>query len=336
MNATRGTLVRITLLALICLGLLLPADSPAQEKRYVFTAQEVGTALYMMTTNVTNVVTRYLPKDVKLDILPSGAVVASCTMVNDGKAHFGWAEPSAVWAVNGQILYTKKHENLRAIAGGLQFANLQAFALKKWADEKKIATLEDLKARKVPVRIVTKKKGTMGQAAAPLQLEAYGITYDNIKAWGGQIVETGVPEIVDMMKDGRADLWLDNLAPGHPAATELYQSVDLTIIEHTPQGMEYMKKYGFYPQPVPANTWKGQAKEIQQPGGVTLMTTHKDIPTELVYTVTKALGENAEEIRKAHAVMKHFDEKIAWRQDRALIALHPGAEKYYREAGLLK
>jgi TRAP transporter TAXI family solute receptor len=257
-------------------------------------------------------------------------------MVNDGKAHFGWAEPSAVWAVNGVVLYNKKHENLRAIAGGLQFANLQAFALKRFAEEKKIATLEDLKKSKPPVRIVTKKKGTLGQAGAPLQLEAYGIKYDDIKAWGGRIVETDVPEIVNMMKDGRADLWLDNLAPGHPAATELYQSVDMVIVEHTPQGMEYLTKYGFYPQPVPANTWKGQTKEIKQPGGVTLMTTHKDIPADLVYTVTKAIGENAEEIRKSHAVMKHFDEKIAWRKDRALITLHPGAEKYYREKGWMK
>jgi hypothetical protein len=63
---------------------VLAAPSHAQEKRYLWTAQEVGTGLFAMTTNVTNIVGRYLPKDTKIDILPSGAVVASCTMVNVG------------------------------------------------------------------------------------------------------------------------------------------------------------------------------------------------------------------------------------------------------------
>ena len=308
----------------------------AQEKRYVFTAQEVGTALYMMTTNITSIVSRSLPKDVKIDILPSGAVVASCTMVNDGKAHFGWAEPSAVWAYEGIVLYNKKHENLRSIAGGLQFANLQAFASKKWAEAKQVKTFDDIKKGKVQVRIVTKKKGTLGQAGAPMQLEAYGISYDDIKTWGGQIIETGVPEIVDLMKDGRADLWLDNLAPGHPAATELHQAMDLVVVPHTPQGMDYLTRYGFHSVVVPAGTWKSHPAEFRQPGGVTLITTHKDMPVDLVYTFTKAVIENADEIRKAHAVMKHFDEKLAWTKERTLIPLHVGAEKYYKERGWIK
>jgi hypothetical protein len=335
MKATRNNLVVLAVVTVLSLA-LFASPSQAQEKRYLWTAQEVGTGLFAMTTNVTNIVSRYLPKDVKIDILPSGAVVASCTMVNDGKAQFGWAEASAAWAYNGIVLYNKKHENLRSIAGGLQFANMQAFALKKFSEAKNVRSFEDLKKNKVAVTIATKKRGTMGQAAGPMQLEAYGITYDDIKAWGGRIIETDVPEIVNLMKDGRADLWLDNLAPGHPAATELYQSVDLVILEHTPQGIAHLQKYGFFGAPVPANTWKGQTKEIVQPGATTLITTHKDVPADIVYLVTKAVMENAEEIRKSHAVMKHFDEKTAWTKERTIIPQHPGAEKYYREKGFIK
>lgn len=335
MRAMRSEMVVLAVVTVLALA-LFGSPSQAQEQRYLWTAQEVGTATFAMTTNITNIVSRYLPKDVKIDILPSGAVVASCTMVNDGKAQFGWAEASAAWAYQGIVLYNKKHDNLRSIVGGLQQANMQAFALKKFSEAKKVRTFEDIKKNKVAVTIATKKRGTMGQAAGPMQLEAYGITYDDIKAWGGRIIETDVPEIVNLMKDGRADLWLDNLAPGHPAATELYQSVDLVILEHSPEGVARLQKYGFFAAPVPANTWKDQAKEIVQPAATTLITTHKDVPADLVYLVTKAVMENGEEIRKSHAVMKTFDEKTAWTKERTIIPQHPGAEKYYRERGLIK
>jgi len=335
MRFTRNRMVLIALATLLVL-VVCASPSQAQEKRYLWTAQEIGTGIFAMTTNVTNIVSRYLPKDVKIDILPSGAVVASCTMVNDGKAQFGWAEASAAWAYQGIVLYNKKHENLRSIAGGLQQANMQAFALKKFSEAKKVRTFEDIKKNKVAVTIATKKRGTMGQAAGPMQLEAYGITYDDIKAWGGRIIETDVPEIVNLMRDGRADLWLDNLAPGHPAATELYQGTDLVILEHNPQGIAHLQQYGFFAAPVPANTWKDQAKAIVQPAATTLITTHKDVPVDIVYLVAKAVLENGEEIRKSHAVMKDFDEKTAWTKERTIIPQHPGAEKYYRERGFIK
>jgi TRAP-type uncharacterized transport system substrate-binding protein len=39
---------------------------------------------------------------------------------------------------------------------------------------------------------------------------------------------------------------------------------------------------------------------------------------------------------KAHAGFKDFKPEEAWKLDRHGIPLHPGAEKYYRDKGMMK
>jgi TRAP transporter TAXI family solute receptor len=63
-----------------------------------------------------------------------------------------------------------------------------------------------------------------------------------------------------------------------------------------------------------------------------VLAVHKDMPDDVVYTVTKALAENIDELGKVMKAMRDFDRsKIAISTG---IPFHPGAEKYYQEKGL--
>jgi uncharacterized protein len=325
------------------LGVLLVASlvcstvaGAGEAKRIRWTAQEVGTFIMMASTTLSEISKRYLPKDVQVDVLPYGAVVASVTLVEDGKAEIGWANVTALWAQQGKFMYTKPHTHLTAIAGTFEPSSLQIFARKEFVTKTGLKTINDIREKKLGVRIATKTKGSLGQLSGPLQLEAHGITYDDIKAWGGTVTETSVGDIVARMKDARADLWFDNLAPGHPSVTEYLQTADGVVIPPTPEAVKYLEKYGFYPFTLKAGSWKGQEVDMVQVSGPTLLIARKDVPDEIVYAITKAICENADEVRKAHAQMKVFDEKIAWRKDKVVIDLHPGAKKYYVEKGWMQ
>jgi TRAP transporter solute receptor, TAXI family len=327
----------LTALAVCAMGLpVIASAAPALKERYVFTAQEAGSSMLVYTTTITGFLAKYLPESVKLDINPSGGTVASASMVQSGKADVGWAEASALWAYEGKILYKAPHGKIRAVAGGVQASNNQAFMTSAFSEKYGVKTFEDLKAKKPPVRIFTKKRGSMGQAVAPLQLEAYGITYDDIKAWGGVVVETGLGEIIDALRDNRGDLWLDNFPPGQSAATELCQTADVRMLKHTEAGVDYLTRYGFYKGVTPAGTWKVQTEDVLQPVAVTILITSADQSDEFVYLLTKALCENADGFRKSMAGAAKFDEKTAWKPEKTLIPLHPGAEKYYREVGWMQ
>ena len=323
-------------------GVVYPAsaaDFPSAdfkfEDRYLFTSQEPGTSLLIFATVITECLKEYLPAHVELDIIPTGATLASNTMVNDGIADIGFSEAGGNWAVQGILLFDRPHTKIRSIGGGFQFVQNQAFMTSAFATRHGIETFDDIKEKKPPIRLYTKVKGTMGQVASELQLEAYGITYDDIRAWGGSIVETSVPDIVDAMRDNRADVWLDNLAPGHPAATELFQLADIRLIKHSPEGLEKIYPYGFYPDVVPAGAWRGNDFEVTQPGSTTYLIANEDVSEEFVYLLCKALDEHQERIRAAHSLLEHFDMSKAWELVSG-VELHPGALRYYREKGYME
>ena len=61
-----------------------------------------------------------------------------------------------------------------------------------------------------------------------------------------------------------------------------------------------------------------------------------DVPEDIVYAATKAIVEDADKLSQIHAALADFDPKQA--ADPTLLGncpLHPGAERYYKEAGLL-
>ena len=57
------------------------------------------------------------------------------------------------------------------------------------------------------------------------------------------------------------------------------------------------------------------------------------MPGDLVYKITKAIVEDIERIKKAHSGLKNFSRETAGKG--VPIPLHAGAEKYYKEQGLL-
>ena len=62
--------------------------------------------------------------------------------------------------------------------------------------------------------------------------------------------------------------------------------------------------------------------------------TSADVSEELVYLVTKAVFENFDDFKKQHPAFG-FLEKENMIKDGLSAPLHPGAIKYYKEAGLM-
>jgi uncharacterized protein len=85
---------------------------------------------------------------------------------------------------------------------------------------------------------------------------------------------------------------------------------------------------------IPAGTYAKQDADVPTAAIVNILVTHAGVSDELAYQMTKLMFQHLGELRAAHAAAK----EIAL--DRALhalpIPLHPGAERYYRETGLVK
>ena len=63
------------------------------------------------------------------------------------------------------------------------------------------------------------------------------------------------------------------------------------------------------------------------------LVTHSDVPDDLVYTMTKAIFENLDDLLAAHAAAKAIKLESAAKDSPA--PLHPGAHKYFTEKNAL-
>ncbi len=187
-----------------------------------------------------------------------------------------------------------------------------------------------IKQLHLPVRIM----GVDGNMITILNY--YGITADSIKTWGGKI---GVSE-EDALK-GDFDIVAGFLAspsmnPESSYWTALSQKFDLYFLELPEDLLKLIAQQNIDAEfvEVHPNLLKGVNRRIKTLGrsGESIFA-RDDTPEQAAYDLAKSIDEN-------HGALKWFirvytyDPKTVWKNFG--VPLHPGAEKYYREAGYIK
>jgi TRAP transporter TAXI family solute receptor len=236
------------------------------------------------------------------------------------------------WAVEGKEAYTEKLENLRALVGGLDTYYLVAVATRKLG----LASVRELRERKLPVKVYTQPVGALGEFAGRQLLRAAGLSYNDIKGWGGSTQHVGYNVIVDAFKDGRADLLFAVVTPKHPSVSEIVSSVDVEFLGLDAETARALLPLGYTPATMPADTFKHQSKPVSTVGFPTVLITNAELPEPVAYTVTRTIVESKDALVRGHAGLAEFDPRTAWQPDKVGIPLHPGAERAYREKGWMK
>jgi TRAP transporter TAXI family solute receptor len=258
----------------------------------------------------------------------SNGSVANVNAIVGGAAESGFVQADvAYWAFSGTGVFQGKPkvEDLRSIAN--LYPESVHLVVRKAANVKGIA---DLKGKKVSLD--EPGSGTLLNARAILA--AFGVTEKDIKS---EFVKPN--QAAELMKDGSLDAFF--FTGGFPAAaiSELASTgsgIDILPIAG-PEVEKLQKDSPFFAtDEIPAGTYKdvGAVKTIAV--GAHWVTSAKISP-DTVYAVTKALWSD-----KSRATLDAGHAKgKAIRKETALsglqgVPLHPGAERFYKEAGLLK
>lgn len=252
--------------------------------------------------------------------------VANIAAVASGAVDSAFAQSDvAYWAHTGTGIYLKsgKVEGIRAIAA-LYPESIHLVARKGLG----IRSVLDLAGRRVSLD----EEGSGTLVDARLILKAYGLKESDIKA----IYRKPVPSI-EMMEAGDLDAFF--FVAGYPAkaVAELATAVgaDLVPIEG-PEVDMLARKFGFFTRTtIPAGTY-------QDIGAVRTLSVGAQwivgaaVDEELVYQITRSLWhENTQALLQAgHPQAREITRVTAL--DGIAIPLHPGAERYYREVGMIK
>jgi TRAP transporter TAXI family solute receptor len=299
-----------------------------------FAGHDIGGTAYTQAAVLSQLVRPSLPKGSTIDVLPYAGGIGNISLIEDGEAEFGSnISVSDRWAHDGTVIFDKKYEKLRSIAGGTDTFYLTVGATKASG----ITSLKQAFEEKKPVRLMTLTKGSTGEVAVRHILEGYGVTFDDIRSWGGSVTHTSFANIQTALKDGHGDIVIHGVGLGHPGMTEIALTCDLNFLPLDDSVREMMcEKYGYDMAALPANTFKGQTEDTKTVAYYVTIAVSSDVSDDVAYLFTKTMVEKKADLEKGHSSFKAYVPEEGWKIGKIGAPLHPGAEKYYREKGWIK
>lgn len=250
------------------------------------------------------------------------ASVENLNLLQQGKGEIAFALGDSVklaWEGNAEVGFPQKLDKLRAVAA-IYSNYVQVVATK----DSGIASLADLKDHSLSVG--APKSGTELNARAIFA--AAGLTYDDLSRT--EYLPFG--ESVDLMKNRQLDATLQSAGLGVASIRDLASSVPITIVAVP---ADVVAKIGapYTSKVIPAGTYDGQAADVPTAAITNILVTRADLSDETVYQMTKALFEHLPDMVAAHAAAKGISLESAIKG--LPIPLHPGAERYYKEKGVM-
>lgn len=266
----------------------------------------------------------------------SGGGIANVGLVQSKKAELGIIHNAELKiASEGGKPFAGPVMDLRAIANLYNWAPMHVFVTKEFGDKHGITSFDDLVSKKAPARIVINKRGNIAAMVAEQMLKALDTSFDDVEKWGGRVTYAASREQADLIKNRRADVLINSLFVRHGSLLELEQSVDVVLLPMSKRVSETVDRIaGTDSFTIPEGSYKLQSGPV---ASVTLsaeLVASADMDDETAYNLTKALVENIDKIRGVHKAMAALTPQIMVNQK--VIPFHPGAERYYKEVGLIK
>lgn len=309
---------------LIGAALAVAAAVPAKAQEFVnvLTGGTSG-VYYPLGVALSNVYAKALPNS-KTSVQATKASVENLNLLQTGKGEIGFSLGDAVsqaWKGDTEAGFTKPLDKLRGIAG-IYPNYIQIVA----AASSGIKSVNDLKGKRISVG--APKSGTELNARAVLN--AVGIGYKDF----GKVEYLAFGESVDLIKNRQLDLTLQSAGLGVASIRDLAASVDITVVAVPAETVTKIGDPAYVPAVIPAGTYKGQDADVPTAAINNYLITHSGVSDAVAYAMTKALFENLDTMVAAHTAAKAI--KLETALAGMPVPLHPGAEKYYREKGLIK
>lgn len=282
---------------------------------------------YMGSVAITEIVNKD-NKEVNLTAIPGGGV-SNAKAVARGRADFAFVyQDIAHAAFNRQEPFTDKLEygNIRGL---ISFAPNSLYVVVR--DDSEIRSVKDL----VGKRVIGGYVGSGYERAFRQLLAVYDLDPKKIEKNGGKYIYVSMNDAVMMMKDGLADAMVALVAPPASYLLDLSTAFKIRALSIEPDMVKrYVERYpGWEAYVAPGGSYGMDASTNTVASWAGLIV-NKDVSEDIVYRFTKAINEQSARIAQSHPVFGLYATKSAL--SGISVPLHPGAERYWREIGVIK
>lgn len=308
-----------------------PANQAAgsQPLKLTFAGGQASGTWYLLTNGITECINKTYPGSV-ITVVP-GSGVSNITRVNNKQADLSTSHSVVVVdALSGREPFEERQANV-AVLASFYDSSYQIVVDKKLG----INSFEEIINNKIKIKLSVDQLNSTAEVSFKRLLNEYGVTYDDFKGWGGEIVFRQKADSSDMLSDG----YIDGYGTLNPYPSPTIQEADLSrnlvLLSIDPYVIERLsQKYGYGKGLVPANTYKNSNKDVTTFTSRAVIIMPKDAPEDVAYKVARSLHLNLDYLRSVHAAMKDLNPEYLAGNFGA--PLHKGAEKYYKEAGIIK
>lgn len=191
-----------------------------------------------------------------------------------------------------------------------------------------IAKLQDLEGRTIDIG----PPGSGHRALWDRIMDSFGWTLDSFS----QTLELDPADQVKALCSKQIDAFA--ISVGHPALTvqEATLTCGAVLVQISAPVVDKLTAAGdfYFSTEIPGGLYRGNPDPVPTIGvGATLVTTAA-LPDETIYTIVSNIFSNLDELRALDPVLAGLD-PAAMVETGLTAPIHPGAERYYREQGLI-
>jgi len=264
---------------------------------------------------------------VRCGVESTGGSVFNINAIRGGELEFGVAQSDWQFhAFNGTSRFEEQgpFEELRAVFS----VHPEPFTVVARADAG-IESFEDLQGKRVNVG----NPGSGQRGTMEVLMEAMGWTMDDFAVAS----ELQAAEQSQALCDNNIDAMIYTV--GHPSGSiqEATTACDSVLVNVSNEAVDMLvEENSFYrTATIPGGMYRGNDEDTVTFGVGATFVTSADVPEDVVYTVVSAVFENIDQFRSLHPAFANLD-PAEMANDGLSATLHPGAERYFREAGLIE
>ena len=317
----KRSLLLITLIATMVLTACAGVSVSSEEKELVLATGGTGGTYFAVGSAMSTVFNPKLEKS-DLSVLSTGGSKENIQLLSDKEAKLAIVQNDVMYyAYSGTDLFAEEgqFEKFSAVAG-LYDETVQIVTC-----DESLKTVADLKGKTVSVG----DAGSGTEFNSRQILEAYGMSFDDIN-----VVNASFADSAAALGTGKIDAAIIVAGAPTKAVTELAEEKGIRLIEMDAEHIRILQsKYLFYKETtIPKDIYEGLPADSTTVSVRATLVASDKVSTDQVYELTKMLFEENGSLASAHKELESLTPESALVG--LSIPLHPGAKKYYDEAGL--
>ena len=263
--------------------------------------------------------------------LEPGQDGANAALVQTGKAELGLVHASiALAAISGTTPFDVPQPDVRAVM--LLYADAPFHFV---VDTRSgIRSLDEIGPKHVPLRISVNTRGSLMELATRTTLEAYGLSYQDLRDAGGDVLFYAFNTAYEAMQRGRLDAVSATVQVPSNQTLDASRLLDLDILSLSPEAIAFANaRLGTESTTIPRSAYPFLTHDVHTFAGRVILITSARVPEAQVYEITKVLHARLNDLRRAHGSLKKLTPALL--PQVGGVPLHPGAARFYRDIGVL-